>query len=225
MKDFLKRYKHAWILAYMFIYFAWFFALEAAVTTNYTSMHSPLDDLIPFSEWFIIPYYLWFPFVAITVAYLLFTSKKDYYKCCSFLFIGMTICLLIYTIWPNGQNLRPDLTTLGRDNILIRLISKLYATDTNTNVCPSIHVYNSIGIVIAIFHNEKLKQIRWIKYPSLILAILICLSTVFLKQHSIIDGICSIILATIMYVVVYIPDYSRIYNRYKSQKILVNHIE
>lgn len=225
MKDFLKRYKHAWILVYMFVYFAWFFALEAAVTTNYTSMHCRLDDLIPFSEWFVIPYYLWFPFVAVTVAYFLFTSKKDYYKCCSFLFIGMTICLFIYTIWPNGQDLRPDLTTLGRDNVFIRIVSNLYATDTHTNVCPSIHVYNSIGIVIAIFHSEKLKQIKWMKYSSLILAILICLSTVFLKQHSVIDGICAILLAAVMYVIVYIPDYSRIYSRHKAQKMLVNHME
>lgn len=209
----------------MVIYFVWFFALEATVTTSYTSMHCKLDDLIPFSEWFAIPYYLWFPFVAVTVGYFLFTSKKDYYKCCSFLFIGMTICLFIYTIWPNGQNLRPDLSTLGRDNILIHVIRGLYATDTNTNVCPSIHVYNSIGIVIAIFHSEKLKRIHWIKWSSLVLAVLICLSTVFLKQHSIIDGICAMLLAVVMYLIVYVPDYSKIFNRSKEEKVIVNHME
>lgn len=225
MKDFLKRYKHAWILVYMIVYFIWFFALEAAVTTNYTSMYCKLDDLFPFNEWFVIPYYLWFPFVAVTIAYLLFTSKKDYYKCCSFLFIGMTICLAIYTIWPNGQDLRPDLTTLGRNNILIDIVSKLYATDTNTNVCPSIHVYNSIGVLIAIFHNEKLKQIHWLKYGSLILGILICFSTIFLKQHSIVDGICGIALAAVMYVVVYLPDYSRLYAKLKRREIAIDHAE
>ena len=209
----------------MAIYFIWFFALEAAVTTNYTSVYSRLDDFIPFNEWFIIPYYLWFPFVAITVAYLLFTSKKDYYKCCSFLFIGMTICLLIYTIWPNGQDLRPDLSTLGRDNIMIQLIGKLYSTDTSTNVCPSIHVYNSLGITIAIFHCERLKNKRWVKYSSLILAIFICFSTVFLKQHSVIDGICAFILAAVMYTVVYIPNYSQIYAKFKARKLVIHNVE
>lgn len=221
MKDFIKRFKHAWILAYMFIYFIWFFALEAVVTTKYTSMHCVLDDYIPFNELFVIPYYLWFPFVAGVIAYFFFTSTKDYYKCCSFLFLGMTICLLIYTIWPNGQNLRPDLSTLGRDNVLITLIGKLYATDTNTNVCPSIHVYNTIGILIAIFHSETLRKRNWLKISSLILGILICFSTVFLKQHSVIDGICAVILAVIMYVIVYIPDYSRIYSRMKTQRVSV----
>lgn len=222
MKNFLKQYKHAWILVYMIVYFVWFFALEAAVTTNYTSMYCKIDDFFPFNEWFLIPYYLWFPFVAVTVAYFLFTSKTDYYKCCAFLFIGMTICLLIYTIWPNGQDLRPDLSLLGRDNILIHIVSKLYATDTNTNVCPSIHVYNSIGIVIAIFHSEKLKKIHWLKYSSLILGVLICLSTVFLKQHSVIDGICAIGSATVMYMIVYVPDYGKLYARYKMNRISGN---
>lgn len=209
----------------MFIYFIWFFALEAVVTTNYTSMHCGLDDLIPFNEWFIIPYYLWFPFVAAIIVYFFFTSTKDYYKCCSFLFIGMTICLLIYTFWPNGQNLRPDLSTLGRDNILITLVGKLYATDTNTNVCPSIHVYNTLGILIGIFHSEKLQKIKWIKYSSLVLGILICLSTVFLKQHSVIDGLCAIVLAAVMYVIVYIPDYSHLYNRFKEQRVSVKSLD
>lgn len=207
----------------MLIYFPWFFALESFVTTNYYSMYCKLDDLFPFNEWFVIPYYLWFPFVAVTVAYLLFTSKKDYYKCCSFLFIGMTICLLIYTIWPNGQDLRPDLDSLGRNNIFIDVLHGLYASDTNTNVCPSIHVYNSIGIAIAIFHNDRLKKIHWLKYSSLVLAILISLSTVYLKQHSVVDGLCAIVLSIVMYVIVYIPDYSKVFSRRQQQDdIIIN---
>lgn len=218
LREFFKKYKHAWLLSYMIVYFIWLFALEAHVTTNYFSMYCKLDDFFPFNEWFVIPYYLWFPFVAVTVAYLLFTSKKDYYKCCSFLFIGMTICLLIYTIWPNGQNLRPDLDALGRDNLFIDIIRSLYATDTNTNVCPSIHVYNSIGIVIAIFHNERLKRIHWLKYSSFVLAILICLSTVFLKQHSVVDGFAAMALALVMYALVYVVNYTKISLKIRERK-------
>ena len=225
MKEFLKRYKHAWTLIYMIIYFIWFFALEAIVTTDYTAMHCRLDDMIPFNELFVIPYYLWFPFVAVTVGYLLFTSKEDYYKTCAFLFIGMTICLTIYTIWPNGQNLRPDLAALGRDNLLIDIVRNLYATDTNTNVCPSIHVFNTIGILIAIFRNERLGKINWFKCSSLILGILICLSTVFLKQHSVLDGVAAILLSLVMYVIVYIPDYSRIFSKNKHQDVAINHVD
>jgi len=209
----------------MVVYFTWFFALEAIVKTDYTAMHCWLDDIIPFNELFVIPYYLWFPFVAVTVGYLLFTSKEDYYKTCAFLFIGMTICLTIYTLWPNGQNLRPDLSTIGRDNILIDIVRNLYATDTNTNVSPSIHVFNTIGILIAIFHNERLGKITWLKISSLILGILICLSTVFLKQHSVMDGIYAILLSVVMYLIVYVPDYNRIFSKSKRHDVAMNHME
>lgn len=182
----------------------WFLALESATSRKYTSIHIKLDNYIPFNEWFVIPYLLWFAYVAITVLYFLFKSKEEFYGYTAFLFVGMTICLIIYTFWPNMQSLRPDLSSLGRDNILIRLISHIYATDTPTNVCPSIHVYNSIGTHIAIIKNSKLGKNKLIKMSSFVLCISICLSTVFIKQHSAFDILSAIALAIVMYLLVYI---------------------
>lgn len=118
----------------------------------------------------------------------------------------MTICLMIYTLWPNGQNLRVDLG--NRHNIFITLIKTIYKADTSTNVFPSIHVFNSIGIHIAICHSQVLKKKGWIKPASFILMVLICLSTVFLKQHSVLDGLGGILLSGVMYILVYKVDYS-----------------
>ena len=153
LKAHLKNYKHAWILSYFFIYLAWFFYLEKRTNVEHYPMHTFLDDWIPFCEYFIIPYYLWFAFIALTVLYFFFTNKTDYYKYCAFLFIGMTICLIIYTIYPNEQNLRP--VNFPRDNVFTRLVQGIYAADTNTNVCPSIHCFNSMAAWIAIWKNEK----------------------------------------------------------------------
>lgn len=209
LKELLYDYRHAWVLLYFFLYMAWFFYLEGAVTTTYTSIHIFLDDHIPFCEWFVIPYYLWFGYIFITVAYFFFTrQRKEFYQCTAFLFIGMSICLLIYTIWPNGQDLRPNLDSLGRDNVLIDIMRNLYTFDTPTNVCPSIHAYNSIGVTIAILKNKRLRKISWIKYGNVILTTLICLSTCFLKQHSSFDVIAAILLSVIMYVAVYLPNWS-----------------
>ena len=131
----------------------------------------------------------------------------------------MTICLIIYTIWPNGQNLRVDLDNLGRSNIFTYIVSIIYKTDTPTNVFPSIHVYNSIGASIAIRKSEKLRKIKWIQWSSIILTILISLSTVFLKQHSILDGLSAIILSIIMYIVVYVPNWSRAHKPVEQEKL------
>jgi len=210
LKELLSKYKHGWVFSYFIVYIIWFFALERAVTTDYTPVKIWLDDYIPFNEWFVIPYYLWFLYIFATITYFFLTNKEDFYKCAAFLFIGMTICLIIYTIWPNGQNLRPDLSQIPRDNIFIRIVGKLYATDTSTNVCPSIHVFNSIGAHIAIHRSNALKKHKWIQKSSFILMILICLSTMFLKQHSAFDVITGIALSGVMYIFVYVIASNRI---------------
>lgn len=206
----LSKYKHGLILVYFFIYMIWFTYLERTVTKDFIPIQSKLDKYIPFMEIFVIPYFLWFLFIFVTVAYFFFTSKRDFYKCCAFLFIGMTICLVIYTIWPNGHYLRVNLNTLGRSNIFTRIIGRLYRFDTATNVFPSIHVYNSIGAMIAIRRSESLRKIKWLQIATLILTILICMSTVFLKQHSILDVFGGIVLSIIMYAFIYLPDRIRV---------------
>jgi membrane-associated phospholipid phosphatase len=217
IKQFIIKYKHGVILSYFFIYMIWFSYLERTVTTNFNPVYSKLDDLIPFNELFIIPYMLWFLYIFVTVAYLLLTSKQDFYKCCAFLFIGMTICLFIYTIWPNGHYLRVDLKSLGRDNIFIDILAKIYSLDTATNVFPSIHVFNSIGAYIAINKNERLHNIKWLQWFALILTVMICLSTVYLKQHSVMDIFGALILSIIMYAIVYIPSWDKVTKESKQE--------
>lgn len=209
LKQIINKYRHGIILVYFFFYMIWFTYLERSVT-RFTPVYSKLDKYIPFMEIFVIPYLLWFVYIFITVAYFFFTSKKDFYRCCAFLFIGMTICLTIYTLWPNGHYLRVNIDALGRDNIFLRIVRLLYEIDTSTNVCPSIHVYNSIGAMIAIRKSERLRHIKWMQISVFILTVLICMSTVFLKQHSILDVFSAIALSFIMYAIVYIPSWNRL---------------
>lgn len=201
MKELLRRYGHVWILSYMFIYFAWFTWLEENVRSNFHVMHIPLDDVIPFCEYFIIPYLLWFFYVAGTVLYFFFRDKQAYYRCCGMLFTGMTIALLICTVYPNGTDLRPGF--YGDQNIFTHLVAELYTIDTCTNVFPSIHVFNSIATHLAIARSETLGKNRVVCGLSLVLAVSICLSTVFLKQHSAADVIGAAVLAFLLYQVVY----------------------
>lgn len=209
LKLFFKKYRHACILLYIFIYFPWFLMLEEHIV-NYTSIHIWLDDLVPFCEFFIIPYFLWFAYVPAAVVYFLFTSKKEYYYLCAHLFIGMTIFLVICTIWPNGQDLRP--TVFPRDNIFTDMVRHLYNGDTSTNVFPSIHVYNSIATHIAIAKSERLAKHKWIRISSFILMISICLATVFLKQHSCMDVFGGIVLSALIYKLVYKTDHSYLFS-------------
>lgn len=201
MKHLFYKYRHIWVLSYAFIYLPWFIYLEKTVTKNYHVMYTRLDDFIPFNEYFIVPYLLWFIYVSVAIIYFFFHSKEDYYRLCTFLFTGMTISLLICTLFPNGTNFRPVI--IPDKNVFSKIVSVLYSADTCTNVFPSIHVFNSIGVHIAIMRSQLFKGRRIIRTASFVLMVSICLATVFLKQHSVLDGFGSFLMAYGIYYLVY----------------------
>ena len=185
------------------IYLIWFFMLEQKVTNDYHVIHVGLDDYIPFCEYFIVPYIFWFVYVMVTWAYFFAKGDSVFGPMSRFLFAGMFISLFICTIYPNGTDLRPDIDT--DKNVFTALCGLLWGADTPTNVLPSIHVYNSIGICIGVFKSQSFRDRTKVKLISSIICVLICLSTVFLKQHSCADVLAAAILAYGMYQVVYEP--------------------
>ncbi len=201
MKQLFLKYRHIWILAYGLIYLIWFRYLERTVRSHYRVMHAAIDDYIPFCEYFIIPYFLWFAYVAVTIGYFFFTSREEYYRLCICLFAGMTISLIICTFFPNGTDFRPAIDP--EKNVFSALVHWLYRIDTCTNVFPSVHVYNALCTHAAIRRSPRLRAHLWIRRGSFLLMVLICISTVCLKQHSVIDGVGAAILAYALYHVVY----------------------
>lgn len=188
-------------VCYLVFYLTWFFLIENMHGREYTIIHMKADDKIPFCEFFIIPYILWFFYIAWILIYLLFNNIKDFHKSCAFLFTGMTVFLIVSTLFPNMHFLRP--AVMPRDNIFTELVSILYRIDTATNLWPSIHVYNSLGVLFAVTHNTKLGSKKTVKYGCFLLTVLIILSTLFLKQHSLFDVMTAFIMAAVVYVITY----------------------
>ncbi|MDD6482279.1 MAG: phosphatase PAP2 family protein [Lachnospiraceae bacterium] len=203
---FFKKNKHLLILLYFFIYLAWFRYIETTITTRFHVIHVPLDDYIPFCEYFVIPYLLWFAYVAWGITYMALHNIPDYYRLCFFLFTGMTIFLVISTLYPNGQYLRP--VYFSHHNICTRLVELLYSSDTPTNLFPSIHVYNSLGVHFAVMNNRELQKNKTIQMLSFLLMTCIILATMFIKQHSIFDVCTGLLLGFIMYRIIYKKDHA-----------------
>lgn len=205
LKQLFIQYRHGIpLILYGIIYISWFAHLEKTVTRGYHVIHMAVDDYIPFLEGFIIPYVLWFFYVAAVVMFFFFKNKTDYYRACTFLFTGMTVFLIVSTLWPNGHHLRP--AVLPRDNIFSDMVSMPWKADTPTNLWPSIHVYNSLGAHFAIIRSREFENKRGLRLCSLILCCSIILSTVFLKQHSMFDVLTAFAMAAVMYLVVYRYD-------------------
>jgi membrane-associated phospholipid phosphatase len=197
----LHKYKHALWLLYLPIYLIAFHLAETLITSQYWVSYSPLDDKIPFVEEFVLAYMIWFPALWGTCLYLFFRDPVAFRRFIWFIIIGYSSCLLFYFIFPNGQDLRPRV--FAETNVFTEAVQSFYANDTNTNVLPSMHVIGSSAIVFAVFDSKRLRK-PWLCVTSVIVAVLIDLSTVFIKQHSILDVWTGLALSAVIYVIVYV---------------------
>ena len=202
----IVRYKAklaAPMAAYGVFYLVTFALIENWNRLHYTVIHTAVDDMIPFCEVFIIPYLMWFVYAFGFAFYMFLQDEKSYHEVAAFLVIGMTVFLAVSVFFPNILLLRPE--TMPRNNIFTYMVERLYAVDTPTNVTPSIHVYNSLAVMIAVWRTDaKLVRSKMSKILMTVLGFLIILSTMFLKQHSVGDVLSGLALAGIGYSMVYI---------------------
>ncbi|MCR5294539.1 MAG: phosphatase PAP2 family protein [Lachnospiraceae bacterium] len=182
---------------YGFFYLLWFDYLESEPQKDYLILGNSLDDAIPFIEVFVIPYLSWFVFMLGLGLWLNFSDREAFDRMITMCMIGMTFFLLVSTFVPTALNLRPGY--IGRDNIFVRMCLDLWEVDTPTNVWPSIHVYNTAVIISAVIRSDRWQTMRNRSRGFLITwAALIILSTVFIKQHSMLDVLAGGILALVV---------------------------
>lgn len=219
MKNFIKNHKQVFFALYILIYMPWFTYLEktVTVTSRFHVIHVPFDDMIPFCKYFVVPYYMWFIYVIAAVAFITLTDGKTATRMWIFIITGMTIFLVVSTVYPNGAYLRPSGFT--HQDIFTIMLERLYASDTPTNLFPSIHTFNAIGMHAAICMTKRLRNNRGIKTASFILMVLIIMSTMLIKQHSVFDVVTAIILAGITYPFTYGNVYDSIVCRIRGEKI------
>lgn len=165
------------------VYLVLFVVLEHIPNRTYWVTDLPIDGTIPFCEWFILPYCLWFPLMFGVGLWLLLRHPAAFRR--YMLFLGLTFLSteVLWIFWPNAQNLRP--AVLPRDNALTAIVSALYHIDTNTNVFPSLHVVGAVGVALAARDACPRQHLVW--GGTTALAALICASTLFVKQHALLD--------------------------------------
>ena len=162
-----------------------FYALEWLVPGRvYHVMYHPMDDLNPFCELFLIPYLFWFAFMGFAYVYAFFADGAAFRRMMRFTILTYGGGLLMFLLYPTCQNLRPEVFL--RDNVLTRTMAWFYTTDTSTNVCPSLHVCGSLAAAWGLLDTRRFSTAGW-KRAILAVALTICVSTVFVKQHSVLD--------------------------------------
>lgn len=198
IKAYLHKYPYSWLLIYPVVHIVFFFSLSL-LPLEHTIIECGLDRQIPFCEWFIIPYFSWYIYLFGGVYFFYGVSREDFLRLSILTIGGMMICLVTCLVFPTAIAFRPDPVSFTRSNPLIWLVKFIYASDQPWNVFPSMHCYGAITITVAILENKAFRKKWWVVVGSLTVGILICLSTMFIKQHSALDFVSALALAAVIY--------------------------
>ena len=162
------RFSHLKLLGGWIFYFVFYFLTE---------------NLIPFHEAFVIPYCFWYFLVGGSLLYFALYDVDSFKKLQVFIIITQVVAMAAYILYPSRQELRPEV--FPRQNVLSALMGFIYAFDTPTGICPSLHVAYSLGIA-SVFCHIREESRAW-KGFMVFSAVAISLSTAFVKQHSVVD--------------------------------------
>lgn len=201
LKKLLKSTRVRFAVLFGIFHLLIYFILESS-DRSVTMLQCKLDDYIPFCEYFIVPYVLWYVFVVLTICYftLVCKNKKEFYQLMVSLCAGMVVFMIVSFVFPNGQELRPELTGSG---VFIEAVRLLYTIDTSTNILPSLHVFEAVACCVAVLENEDCRKKKGLPAATVILTVLITLSTMFIKQHTVIDVVAALVLNGVLYLLVY----------------------
>lgn len=200
------EFSHLKLLLGWIGYFALYFLTENLIAIEKCHViHSKLDDIIPFCEWFLLPYVFWYLLIVVSLGYFALYNIDSFKKLQTYIIITQVVAMAVYILYPNCQNLRPEV--FPRENFLTDCIRFLYAFDTNTGVCPSLHCAYSIGIASVWLRTKNVS--KWWKAFVVVAVLLICLSTMFIKQHSALDFFAALPVCLLAEILVFKVFYKR----------------
>ena len=197
------QFAHLKLLGTWLIYFALYFITENLIPMEKcTPVHCWLDDVVPFNEIFVLAYVGWYALIVVSLGSFLLYNIDAFKRLQIYIFITQMVAMAVYIAFPNRQDLRP--AEFARDNLLTRLLGLIYTFDTSSNVCPSLHVAYSIGI-LSVWLRQKCSA--WWKAFVAVAVVLICMSVAFVKQHSVVDIFAALPVCLLAEIIVYGKDW------------------
>ena len=174
MRSWLSKNRHVyWLLGLIALALAYFATQHVGL--RYHVVHLPLDDRIPFCPAFVVFYILWYFYVPGCMLWACLRAKDVFCR-------QAAACI----------DFRPAAEGAGVFRALCRLI---YAHDAPVNVFPSLHCYEALVLHLVTFRAPPLRAHKALRLASFALVVLICLSTLLIKQHSAADLIAGCALA------------------------------
>lgn len=150
-----------------------------------------LDDYIPFVPIFISIYVLSYLQWIVGFVVIFRENEDTCYRFCSAEVVAKFLCLFFFFVFPTTL-IRPIIVDGGLWNVLTQFI---YNVDAPVNLFPSIHCLESWVCFRGALGLKKVS--RGYKLGMFLFTVLVCLSTVLVKQHVFIDVIGGILVVEV----------------------------
>ncbi|WMT38972.1 phosphatase PAP2 family protein [Paenibacillus sp. D2_2] len=160
------------------------------------NLMTDIDAQIPFVPAFIVPYLSWYPFIIIMLIVILANSRETYYRTLIALCLGLITSYFIYYFYQTTVS-RPLITGEG---ILYSLVRFTYITDNPFNCFPSIHVLTTYLVWRGALERNGINIVM--RFFTSFMFVAIVLSTLFVKQHYLLDIAAAILIAEVLYFII-----------------------
>ena len=181
---------YSWVMLAIILfvnYFVYFSIRPFTAGLKHYSMVSSLDRVLPFISIFfsiyLLAYIQWIiGFVLIgrdeQVAFRMFVGEL----------IAKGIALICFVFFPTTtEELRPSMESLRGGGIWCELAAWVYSVDVANNCFPSVHCIESWVCFRGALNLKKVP--RWYAYLMFVVTLLVFASTLFVKQHVLVDVI------------------------------------
>lgn len=174
--------------------FLWVYSYVNRSTPPRMDFYTPLDGAIPFLPSTILIYLSMYGLFGFAAIYI---EPRDFLRGLGTLLIVCFVSLGFYIAIP-AHYPRPDAATVA--NPLFRwMYATMFAFDAPGNTFPSLHVGTTTTAALML----QKTRLRWL---FTVWAVLICLSTMTVKQHFIADVIGGVLLAAVVFRIMKAPS-------------------
>ncbi len=171
---------------------------EVKVSTLITSF----DTAIPFIKYFALPYSIWIFYIYVCLVYFFFKDPTYYYRGLLTYIVCALVCYGIYSVF---QTTVPRPVVTGSDPFS-ELMRYIYNRDKPFNCFPSIHCFSSYMVMRLVWTSGFRNKRNLMLITGM--SSLIIMSTLFVKQHVIMDAIGGIVLVELMLPLVLLAERS-----------------
>lgn len=163
---------------------------------NPKNMDLPIDKKIPAIPYFALIYVLWFPLIAIFPISLFKEAKNLYELYVICWIIDIVISVIIYLAYPTTCTRPKDLENI-KGGWMLKILYKF--SYKGLNCSPSMHCSISTLVLIFALTASTMPINLRIIYSTTALGII--LSTLFTKQHVLIDLVTGVLLALVIFLI------------------------